>query len=140
MQWPLDFLVSINVLLNYVFIKLTSCIFTVRNIFFILQGRYSFSTYNHACKQAWNTQHRDLRVARLWSSQNTTSAVVGSHASVIAEVLSIKQSCYVPWSVQSNVITFNQMWVTKCNRFSARKRTYCFWNTAGNNNQTDVAK
>ena len=74
-----------------------------------------FSTSDRASKEVRNTREPDLRVAWLCSSPTTTSAVVGSNASVVAEVRAREHGRYNQ--------CFRQMWVTKCNLFSASRRT-----------------
>ena len=74
-----------------------------------------FSTSDRASKEVRNTREPDLRVTWLRSSPTTTSAVVGSNASVVAEVRAREHGRYDQCS--------RQMWVTKCNPFSASRRT-----------------
>jgi len=72
-----------------------------------------FLTSDHASKEVRNTREPDLRVAWLRSSPTTTSAVVGSNASVVAEVRAREHG--------HNDRCSRQMWVTKCNPFSASR-------------------
>jgi len=67
-----------SLLYNLTRMKCHSIISNTRAVF--------FSTSDRASKEVLNTREPDLRVARLRSSPTTTSAVVGSNASVVAEV------------------------------------------------------
>ena len=93
-------------------------LFLMKNKFlkiFVLRGLFFFSTSDRASKEVRNTREPDLCVAWFRSSPTTTSAVVGSNASVVAEVRARENGRYDRCS--------RQMWVTKCNPFSASRRT-----------------
>jgi hypothetical protein len=74
-----------------------------------------FSSSDRASKEVRNAREPDLPVAWLSSSPTTTSIFVGSNASVVAEIRACEHGRYDRCS--------RQMWVTKCNPFSASRRT-----------------